>query len=55
MTTHECQRCGKNWNCDEVACRLSHLSSCDDCSAKDGWKPEEMRPHSEHPLNRAAG
>ncbi len=52
MTTHHCQRCGKDWGCDQTACHLSHRSSCDECSAKDGWKPEEIPPHSQHPLNR---
>jgi hypothetical protein len=54
MTTHHCQRCGKDWRCDQTACHLSHRSGCDDCSAKDGWKPEEIPPHSQHPLNLQA-
>ena len=54
MTTHHCQRCGKDWQCDQTACRLSHRSSCDECSAKDGWKLEDICPHSEHPLNLEA-
>ena len=54
MTIHNCHRCCKDWECDQPDCRLPHRSGCDECAEEDGWKPEEVKPHSKRFLNRKA-